>query len=259
MSETLTRPLMGVREYTVDDDGFLGSLTGRGGRWEPDAVQKARCERGYTTPPGYQAVGNYHPGYAYYDAATGKRVEEPAYELHDAPNFDCGCGWHAFYDLGLARAYGNGAFWENCRAVVSAWGEVVLCKHGFRSEYMQVEAIVVGQRTAAFVGYDVDLMDAWRALAERYAVPLIEESEIEEFCRGRGEVLEGRDLMEEAREQSREELRAIVHDLYKGLAKIAQTSERTGGKPSNFQEAIERKRNKPAFWRDAAGGDVHGG
>lgn len=235
--QTLDRPLIGVRQYTVDDEGYLGSLTGRGSRWEPDKPQKAVCER-------YME---------YQDDGT-----------HSAPDRDCGCGYYAHYDFAaheadLAAALGR---WRSeyvpVRAVVSAWGDVDLHETGFRSEFMQVEAIIVDTLAHKPLSSWIDLI----ALAERYAVPLIDEADVDTFCRERGEVLDSRDLQAEHREAATKTAQESLSELHKSMRRMAESmlsSRNPLMTDAAWQAEVDRKRNQPAFWRNAAGGEIHNG
>lgn len=244
--ETLDRPLMGVRQYQVDDEGYLGSLTGRGSRWEPDRPQRAECDT-----RGWNARGTAHRG---------------PIEPHSAPDPDCGCGYYAWYSATEDPDPITHALAGYVRAVVSAWGVVDLHETGFRAEWMQAEAFIASKVAHKPIGSWVDLM----ALAERYAVPLIEEEDAEAFCRERGEVLDSRDVQAEHREaKTAQESLSELHKSLQRMAESMVSSRDTWGGSSimdakgktnaGWQAAIERNRNQPAFWRNAAGGEIHNG
>ena len=254
-TQTLDRPLMGVRQYQVDDEGYLGSLTGRGDRWEPDKPRKAECDGGQ--------FGHYRMEPMRYDSEAGEWIS-----AHSAPDPDCGCGYYAYYDLDAHEADFGAAprrfSFESVstRAVVSAWGDVDLHETGFRSEWMQVEALIVGTAVHKHLGHWIDLMPAWEALAERYAVPLIEEEDAEAFCRERGEVLDSRDLAAEKREaatKTAQESLAELHISMQHMAEEMKASRNPLTTDAAWRAVREHQRNQPAFWRNAAGGDIHNG
>jgi hypothetical protein len=212
---------MGVRQYRVDDEGYLGSLTGRGSRWEPDKPHKAECDT-----RGWNARGTAHRG---------------PIEPHSAPDPDCGCGYYAWYSATDDPDPITHALAGYVRAVVSAWGVVDLHETGFRAEWMQAEAFIASKVAHKPIGSWVDLM----ALAERYAVPLIEEEDAEAFCRERGEVLDSRDMQAEKRVVVAKSSQKSIAELHKSLLRMA--------------EAMQASRNQPAFWRNYSGGERHGG
>lgn len=237
MSEKLDRPLMGVRQYKVDDEGYLGSLTGRGDRWEPDKPRKAECERDSLSP------GTYRIRYAYYGSRTG-RQREPEYGPHSAPADSCECGYYSYYSAedcafdAASSLMGRSIGEHNiATAVVSAWGDVALHETGFRAEWMQAEAIIASKIPHKPLSSWIDLI----ALAERYAVPLIDEADVDTFCRERGEVLDSRDMQAERR-QPEIKVSLDISELRKSLERMS--------------EAIQASRNQPASARYYSGGEA---
>lgn len=249
MTDTLERPLMGVRDFAVHMDGYLRSPVADDVVWTPDTVQGATCH-------------------------TNAQRVALEHEKHAAPESDCRCGCYAYYSTQEQDRHGGvSPAVQPVGAVVSAWGDVVLHDVGFRAEYMQVEAIVMLGDVEEYhlaTGSDLtpaELVQSWHQLAERYAVPLLAPSEADAFCRENGEVLEATPYVDQAEafvqiqaqiskslKQMAEELKPVIDRINAKYGHEAQT------RPArNFAEAIEKKRNKPAFWRDFAGGDVHDG
>lgn len=186
-------PIMGVREWPVDEEGYLHSLTGKGDRWEPGEEQAAKCLR-----PHYGALISVIG--ARFNPVTGVfKLDEPEEEpKHEAPTKGCMCGLYAWYDRDCAEEHGDGPLgMQRVRGVVSARGRVVLSEYGFKAEYMKLEAIVAEEATVALWGATVGLKGAHRVLARRYGVPLIEPGEVAAFCEERGAVLAPDPLPEE--------------------------------------------------------------
>lgn len=249
--QTLERPLMGVREFAIGDDGYLRSPVVDVHPWLPDTVERAECH------------GN--PASARYER-----------EAHDVPGNNCKCGYYAFYSTEAQMEHGGGyPDIKPLRAVVSAWGDVITHDVGFRAEYMQIEALVVWENQEDYpliTGSSLSPAEAvqeWHQLAERYAVPLLAPSEGDAFCRQHGEVLEAMpyvdpaDVFVQVQARISHSFRMMVKELQSMMERMNRAHEfdnrSSRRKPNNWQEAIEAKRNKPAFWRDVAGGETHDG
>lgn len=226
VEETIQGQLAGVREFMVTDDGDLGGLV-YGGIWKPDKPWRATCAKS-------------DPGRPF----SLPRLSEDYYSrgFHDVPAFDCQCGFYSFGSLEEADRAGDGfSFPHRVRAVVSAWGNVVICEHGFRAEWMQIEAIIK-QPTFAW-GAEIDASAAWARIAARYSVPVVDEKDVPEFCESLGTVVDGDAERHRATEQQR-------HEQAERLQKATQSLNGLGKKLSKVMEETEEKRNKPAFWCD---------
>lgn len=230
MTEKLERPLMGVRTFRSTqraEEGLLAGISEWRDYFEPDKPKRAECRAG----------GAHEPD-------------------HSPPDPNCRCGWYAWYS---PESTIGGELSTGIMGVVSAWGDVELHERGFRAEYVQIEALVTRYPyTSRLIG----------GMADKYAVPLIAESEVDDFCRERGEVLEPSEpavdpaaLFVHMQVRISDSFRQLAEDLkplIEQMNRVGQPDNRAANrKPANFQEAIERKRNKPAFWREAAGGDIH--
>jgi hypothetical protein len=161
----LDSPLMGVREWSVGNDGELGS-TGMGGVWSK-GTQKATCKSNV-----FGVTFRYH---ADEFAMPNQR--------HRAPHKSCGCGLYAFYNHDALIKHGDNisAKLDGISGVVSAWGKIIRCEYGFRAEYMKLEALIIEHAERSFWGTTLDMREAYRSLAERHGVPLIKSYEISAF------------------------------------------------------------------------------
>lgn len=218
--ETIQGLLVGVREFRVNEHGYLHSLV-HGGAWSPDKPQQATCAKSSRPFDPY----SFHAHWPYYDPP----------EPHAAPDFDCECGFYGFTSLEEADKAGDGfQFPQRIRAVVSAWGDVVLCEHGFRSEWMQIEAIVQ-QPTFAW-GVEFDASKCWRKIADRYGVPVVDATDVDEFWKSVGVVVDAKEERDRAAKRAADERWCAQDDFAQRLAKILDDP--------------KDKRSKPAFWRD---------
>lgn len=122
----LSRKVLGYRQFTLDEDGQLGSVATR--NWWMPGPNRARCDQAELGGMGFSP---FAPRY------------EPAPD-HDAPNDDCVCGlyaWHA-----LPASWLNGTLKESAgsaiAAVVTAWGRLEVHRDGFRAEWAEIVALI---------------------------------------------------------------------------------------------------------------------
>lgn len=240
--EPIQGQLAGVREFTVTDDGNLGGLV-HGGAWEPDKPHRATCAKG-------EAIGLGRP--STYSIRIGSWDDHYAPRRpHDAPDYDCQCGFYSFNSLEEADKAGDGFQFPNrIRAVVSAWGDVIICEHGFRAEWMQIEAIVK-QPTFAW-GVEIDATAAWARIADRYSVPVIEVPEVAEFCEALGTVVDGPGERARAEVEVRNQFNRRRQELVGSLDEFGKSAGKTleDNRFQAFLGAVDKSKSKPAFWLD---------
>lgn len=174
-------PIIGIRAWRVDKNGVLNSLTRKSEPWLPGEVKKASCDH-VESIVRHAFAGSFD-------------LPDPRRKVirHDAPQSGCSCGLYAFYDRRRCKEHGDRFSVEegHVTGVVSAWGEkVILCEHGFKAQYMKLEALVLEQETIDVFGFSVCVRDAHQKLARRYGVPLLMPAQVPAFLRKRGAVLE---------------------------------------------------------------------
>ena len=164
-------PILGVREWGVDEDGTLLSI-GVGGEWRPREVQVAECKTSAGWGPSSFRM-NAHGQIVYH-----RREPE---EAHESPHKGCGCGLYAFYNHETCKENGDGIEGGGIRGVVSAWGRVIRCEYGIKAEKMRLEALICERESMRYMGANVGIKGAQRDLAHRHGVPLITPEEIPAF------------------------------------------------------------------------------
>lgn len=175
------QPIIGVRAWRVDKNGFLNSTTRRSEQWMPGEVKRASCDR--------------LASIAHLNSVGGVGIPDPRRKVvrHEAPQSGCSCGLYAFYDRQSCKDHGDGFSVEDSQVTgaVSAWGEkVILCEYGFRAQYMKLEALVLEEETIEVFGFPISAREAHEKLARRYGVPLLLPTEVRAFLRERGTVFE---------------------------------------------------------------------
>lgn len=222
--ETIEGLLVGIREFRINDEGALMSLV-YGGVWSPDKPQQATCAKSHSRYAYLSSIG--WDGYDYRGP-------------HDAPDFDCECGFYSFASLDEADKAGDGfQFPQRIRAVVAAWGDVVLCEHGFRSEWMQIEAIVK-QSTFAW-GVYFDASRCWEKVADRYGVPVVDATDVEEFSASLGVVVNAQEERDRAAKRAADERWCAQDNLAQRLAKIIDEAKENGSKPAFWRYLMDKK------------------
>lgn len=227
--ETIAGLLVGVREFRVNEHGYLYSLV-HDDVWSPDKPQQATCAKPHL-PPGLYGV--YLNGvYSSWDSYRP--------ETHDAPDFDCECGFYSFASLDEADKAGDGfQFPQRIRAVVAAWGDVVLCEHGFRSEWMQIEAII--QQSTFAWGVYFDASRCWEKVADRYGVPVVDATDVEEFSASLGVVVNAQEERDRAAKRAADERWCAQDNLAQRLAKIIDEAKENGSKPAFWRYLMDKK------------------
>ena len=167
--------IMGIRQWSVNTDGYLQSTT-REHVWKPSEEQTACCE-------GYRH-------YRYLLMSDEEREQHERANDGEPPHSGHHCGLYAFYNRDTCLAHGDALSTNGVRGVASAHGEIYEHEHGFRSQYMSVEAIIFEQKVATVMGSYVSLKGAHEKLAERYGVPLLEPHEVGAFMSLMGTVIE---------------------------------------------------------------------
>lgn len=165
------RKLMGVRKWHVRHGRLYSTGVLEDNFWTPGADRKATCLKTHRRRAA--------------DALTGA--------LHFAPHEDCTCGLYAFVDLDTCNEHGDifpSVTPQHVVGVVSARGEVIYAGYGFRAEYMSIEALIIGQEYITTFDEEISLMPAYRKLAKTYDVPLIYNSEVMDFMKEMGVVLD---------------------------------------------------------------------
>ena len=100
---------------------------------------------------------------------------------HDAPFRDCNCGWAAYYALDLEPELpGVECVW----GAVVAWGHIIECETGFRSQFARPLALLDHR-------HPDDIRERGKRLdnaAEAYAIPLLARDELLAYAAWHGEV-----------------------------------------------------------------------
>lgn len=158
MIPDFSAPIVGVREWRIEaklmQTGFSLKSLAAADVWRPKEVKKAKCTTRLKTNCG------------------------------GAPSLYCTCGLHAFYSHYLYRMKGNAleVGGRGIAGIVTGWGRFCEDQWGFRSEYMQLEALIAPKRRLARA----------RSLSTTYSVPLISVDEIDLFIENLdGVVFEG--------------------------------------------------------------------
>lgn len=133
----LVSAVTGYRTFVVKEGGRLYSQFSDV-EWPsfPNVTFEAKCE-----------VGRYFglaPTFCYVkDPDTSEVLEyEPCLVEHEAPHRDCGCGIHAFYDVGSVSP--STLPWSSGEAVtglIVGWGEVIPHPDGFRCSKARICAL----------------------------------------------------------------------------------------------------------------------
>lgn len=175
-------PIIGVRAWRVDKNGLLYSTTRNTERWMPKEVKEATCDRSESI--------------VYHTSARVGALPDPRRKAitHEPPYSGCSCGLYAFYDRRSCKEHGDRFSPDDSyvTGLVSAWGKVILCEYGFRSQYMKLEALVLEQETIEVFGFPVCVREAFKKLSGSYRVPLLSTTEVEAFSKERGAVFETR-------------------------------------------------------------------
>src|SRR3954447_19462468 len=103
---------------------------------------------------------------------------------HDGPGEDCACGIHAWFDYPtmVSKWYPHNDRWRHASGVVSARGVVWLHEHGWRAQYVTVEAILDDVS-------DDDLPIPKGEIAEAYGIPIVKPEDYADFCQEQSLVL----------------------------------------------------------------------
>lgn len=100
---------------------------------------------------------------------------------HEAPFRDCNCGFSAYYDLPAdPELPAPEAVW----GVISAWGRVIECEHGFRARYARPIALLDAR-------HPEDHREKGRRVAnaaDAYGVPLLGRAELIAYAGWHGEL-----------------------------------------------------------------------
>jgi hypothetical protein len=102
--------------------------------------------------------------------AAGETDERGAPIAHDAPDWSCSCGIHAYYEPWWGPLGRRGLIY----GAILAWGRIVEHERGFRAERAQIIALAEGPNV--------------RAVAERYDVPVLTDTELVQYAGWWGEM-----------------------------------------------------------------------
>lgn len=170
----LVDAVTGYRSFTVRGGGRLFSQYSDV-EWPsfPGVTFRARCELeryfGLMTPLAPLKAGGEHLPF---------ELDAACLDEHEAPHVDCGCGIHAYYDVGSAT--GTTVPWEGGEAVfglIAGWGLVVPHPDGFRCSHARICALAgtSSEARAAALNCEVPLVERRSELADladRFGSPM---------------------------------------------------------------------------------------
>jgi hypothetical protein len=104
---------------------------------------------------------------------------------HKSPDFDCQCGYYGYLEIddalncrSLFRGYGRLNFYFVC--LVAGWGDMVTCKNGFRSQYMDIVGVH---------NFPAPYGDKLKTLATDLDIPLLYRNALSDYAHEYGTVL----------------------------------------------------------------------
>lgn len=153
----LTQRVIGYRQWSVKDDYELWPVsTQTAGAWKP-GPQQSRC----WTKNG----GIYMPCVPVVSAT-------------------CECGWYALHKLEDAEGYGGwGGGVTTVQGIVTGWGRMAVHGEGWRSEWVEIMAIICPDSRMEKKGKRLEFPEIYRRVARKYGVPLIRYSNATSFAR----------------------------------------------------------------------------
>ena len=249
MGEVYDKRIAGFRSWKVDEQSNLTGIAHRY-PWPAGEEAVASCGLG----PGAPHVGHRCGFNAFYRFSEWEEQEAGVYR-----KLTSGRRYAMFTHGGVFDAA------TTVVGVVSASGRAILCETGWQSERARVEALIAYGTEMDALGGKVSVRPLLDAIAARYGVPVISPEEAEAFCSVEGlevmEPLTGEESELPAAEHpfrtytasfnfapiqaSLDRMNAQILDLAKGWHGLQAS---ISDKPTNFQEAIEAKKNKGKFY-----------